>query len=38
VPVLRIDHLSIKAVLLGVWQVSNRRERDPDSREIERRL
>jgi hypothetical protein len=38
VPVLRIDHPSIKGMLLGVWQISNGRKCDPDSREIERGL
>jgi hypothetical protein len=28
VPVLRIDHISIKAMLLGVWQASHSGERD----------
>ena len=32
VPVLRVDHISIKGVLLGVWQVSDSGECDPDSR------
>jgi hypothetical protein len=34
VPVLWIDHISIKAVLLGVWQVPYGRECDPDSGEM----
>ena len=34
---MRIDHISLKAMLLGVWQVSYSRECDPGSREIERR-
>src|ERR1700720_2626858 len=35
VPVLRIDHISIKGMLLGVWPVSCHGECDPDSRQIE---
>ena len=38
VPILRIDYISIKGMLLGVRQVSHRREGDLSSREIERRL
>jgi hypothetical protein len=37
VPVLRIDHISLKGMLLRVWPVSYSRECDPGSREIERR-
>ena len=33
-PVRRIDHISIKGMLHGVRQVSYRRERDPDSGEM----
>ena len=35
VPVLRVDHISIKGMLLGVWPVSCHGECDPDSRQIE---
>jgi hypothetical protein len=38
VPVLRVDHISAKTMLLGVWQVSYNGEYDPDSGEIESRL
>jgi hypothetical protein len=38
VPILRIDHISIETMLLGVWQVSYKRECDPDSREMNRWL
>jgi len=38
VPVLRIDHASIKGVLLGMWQISYSGECDPHPREIERKL
>jgi len=34
VPVLRIDHISIKGKLLGMRQVRCRRECDPDSGEM----
>ncbi|HWY59238.1 MAG TPA: hypothetical protein VNZ03_32545 [Terriglobales bacterium] len=37
-PVLRIDHIPIEAMLLGVRQVSYKRERDPDSGEMIRWL
>jgi len=33
-PMLRIDHISIEGVLLGVRQVSYGRECDPDSGEM----
>jgi hypothetical protein len=38
VPVLRIDHISIKGMLLGVWQVSTAVSVNPDPREIRRKL
>jgi len=34
VPVLRVDYVSIEAVLLGVWQVSDGGKCDPGSGEI----
>jgi hypothetical protein len=37
VPVLRVDHISIKGMLPGVRSVSYSRERDSGDREIERR-
>jgi hypothetical protein len=37
-PVLRIDHIPIEAMLLGVRQVSYKREGDPDSGEMIRWL
>jgi hypothetical protein len=36
VPVLRIDHISIKGMLLGMWQVSDSGKCDLGSREVER--
>jgi len=35
---LRFDHISIEAMLPGVWQVSYKRDCDPDSREMNRGL
>ena len=37
-PSCRVDHISIKGVLLGVWQISYSGECDPDCRKMNRWL